>query len=145
MLNKRSLTNRENLRISGYATPGNKVQVEINSRIVATVSTAASGYYAVSTPLASLAQGEHRARAMQVTASSRTSDHSLLKSFQIADSFTVNADLNSDGKLTINDWSVFLSSWSSREASIKNTIDLNGDGKITIADLSIFLSSFRKK
>ncbi|MBI5913429.1 IPT/TIG domain-containing protein, partial [Candidatus Azambacteria bacterium] len=145
ILNKRSLTSRESLRIFGYATPGNKVQVEIDGKVVGTVLTTASGYYTLSAPLSALARGDHTARSMQAATLSRTSDHSLLKAFQIADPFVANADLNNDGKLTISDWSIFLSIWSSRDASIKNKIDLNGDGRVTIADLSVFLSSFRKK
>jgi len=144
-LHKRALGNKESLRISGYATPGNKVQVEIDGKVVGTVPTTASGYYTLSAPLSSLALGDHTVRSMQVAASSRTSDYSLLKAFQIAEPFAANVDLNNDGKLTISDWSIFLSSWSSREAVIKKKIDFNDDGKITIFDLSVFLSSFRKK
>ena len=145
MLHKRAFSSNESVRIFGYATPGNKVRVEIDGTIVGTVSTTASGYYATSAPLSALAKGDHKARAAQVTSQSRTSDYSLLKAFQIADSFTVHADLNNDGKLTISDWSIFLNSWSSREDTARRKIDFNNDGKITIFDLSVFLSSFRKK
>ena len=145
MLHKRAFGNTENLRIFGYATPGNKVQIEIDGKIVGTVPTTASGYYATSAPLSALAKGDHKARAAQVTSQSRTSDYSLLKAFQIADPFAVHADLNNDGKLTISDWSIFLNSWASRDDAIKKKIDFNNDGKITIFDLSVFLSSFRKK
>ena len=145
MLHKRAFGNNESVRIFGYATPGNKVQIEIDGKIVGTVPTTASGYYATSAPLSALAKGDHKARAAQVTSQSRTSDYSLLKAFQIADPFAVHADLNNDGKLTISDWSIFLNSWASRDDAIKKKIDFNNDGKITIFDLSVFLSSFRKK
>lgn len=144
-LHKRALGNNESLRISGYATPGNKVQVEIDGKIVGTVPTTASGYYALSAPLSALTRGGHMARALQVTAMSRTSDYSLLKAFQISEPFAAHADLNNDGRLTISDWSIFLSSWVSRDEAVRKKIDLNNDGTITIFDLSIFLSGFRKK
>lgn len=144
-LNKRVLGATESLRISGYATPGNKVQVEVDGKIVGTVQTTTSGYYTLSTPLTALARGDHKARAMQMTSQSRTSDHSLLKAFQISEPFAMHADLNNDGKLTIRDWSIFLSSWMSRDQALKKKIDFNNDGKVTIFDLSVFLSSFKKK
>lgn len=145
MLNKRALGNGESLRISGYATPGNKVQIEIDGKIVGTVPVTASGYYTFAAPLSSFAKGDHRARSIQVTAQSRMSDYSLLKAFQISDPFVVYADLNNDGKLTISDWSIFLSSWVSREEDVRRKIDFNGDGKISIFDLSVFLSGFRNR
>ena len=143
-LNKRAFGNRESARVSGYATPGNTVQVEIDGKIVATVPAIASGYYTASVPLSSFSKGDHRARTMQISKSGRTSDYSLLKAFQISDPFTVYADLNNDGKLTISDWSIFLSSWASREEGVRKKIDFNGDGKITIFDLSVFLSGFKR-
>lgn len=144
-LNKRVLGATESLSISGYATPGNKVQVEVDGKIVGTVQTTTSGYYTLSTSLTALARGDHKARAMQMTSQSRTSDHSLLKAFQISEPFAMHADLNNDGKLTISDWSIFLSSWMSRDQALKKKIDFNNDGKVTIFDLSVFLSSFKKK
>ena len=143
-LHKRALGNNETLRISGYATPGNKVQVEIDGRIVGTVPTIASGYYALLAPLSSFTKSGHMARALQITVQSRTSDYSLLKAFQISEPFAVHADLNNDGKLTVSDWSIFLSSWISRDDIARKKIDFNSDGRITIFDLSVFLSSFRK-
>lgn len=145
-LNKRAFGNQENVLVSGYATPGNKVRVEIDDKTIATVPTIASGYYTASVPLAEYSRGDHRVRTTQVaTMSGQMSDHSLLKIFQIADPFVMNADLNSDGKLTISDWSIFLSSWASRDKAVRKRIDFNNDGAITIFDLSVFLSSFKKK
>ena len=94
--------------------------------------------------MSDLVEGSHQARVLQ-SSSSQTSDYSLLKIFRVAELFSVNSDLNSDGKLNISDWSIFLSSWSSRNESLRKKIDLNGDGKISILDLSLFLSSFSRR
>ncbi|KKQ38763.1 MAG: hypothetical protein US56_C0036G0001, partial [Candidatus Moranbacteria bacterium GW2011_GWF2_37_7] len=144
VLNKRALNKKESLEVSGYATPNNKVKIEIDGKLVGEIAATRTGYYALSVKMSSLADGDHRARVLQAN-SSQVSDYSLLKIFRVAELFVANSDLNNDGKLNISDWSIFLSSWSSREEALRRKVDLNSDGKINIFDLSIFLSSFRKR
>ncbi len=143
-LDKRSLNKREKLQVSGYATPNNKVKIEIDNKQVIEVTASKTGYYFSLISMSDLVEGSHQARVLQ-SSSSQTSDYSLLKIFRVAELFSVNSDLNSDGKLNISDWSIFLSSWSSRNESLRKKIDLNGDGKISILDLSLFLSSFSRR
>ncbi|MBI2037039.1 MAG: hypothetical protein HYT14_01605, partial [Candidatus Liptonbacteria bacterium] len=129
----------------GYATPGSSIELEIDGAALAKKETAAAnGSYKALFNTAELAFGSHRVRARQIDAEGAASDFSAQKTFTVSQLPVPRADLNSDGIITISDWSIFLSRWRTKDPDLRATLDLNGDGKVDIADFSVFIRTIRR-
>lgn len=136
---KALITKTDVLKIEGYASPENMVELEVDGEKYQEIKAGQSGFYNFNLDAASLAYGEHRARVHQIAADGKKSGFSALRVFKISKQSTLKTDFNNDGKVNISDWSTFLFQWGSdkEESRLKN--DMNGDGKTDIFDFSIFL------
>jgi len=131
------------LPVVGYAAPGSYVDIEVNGRNASeTVARQEDGFYEVLVSTAGLEFGNHVVRSRQTDSRGRESDFSTQKTFTVSKLFFPRIDLNNDGILNVNDWSIFLARWGAAEET-RGEIDLNGDGDINIADFSIFLRAFK--
>jgi len=138
------LLRAEDLQLIGYAAPNNTIEVEIDG--IAQKGTALAdktGYYTFATSVGPLAVGAHYARVRQVNKDGKKSDWSQTKSFKKSLLLALKADFNSDGKVNVTDWSVFLFRWGSQDQKLRSAIDLDGNEKIDVIDLSIFLKTIQ--
>ena len=134
-----------NAIIVGYATPDHLVRLELDGIITRETPALSDGSYKFEIPTGVLEFGSHTVKTKQFNPTTKLgSDSSLTRTFIISRLLVVKADLSGDGKIDIQDWSIFLSRWGSRDSTIKQSIDLNGDGKVDIADFSIFIKTIRK-
>ncbi|MBI2041992.1 MAG: hypothetical protein HYT20_03175 [Candidatus Nealsonbacteria bacterium] len=131
----------DSMRIIGYATPGDKTEIEIDGKIISVASPSKTGFYSFTTTTPNFSFGSHYARVRQVGSGGKTSNFSAARTFQISQLLVPRADFNQDNIINITDWSVFLSRWSSKDEKIRSTIDMNADGKIDIRDFSIFIGT----
>ena len=133
-----------NVHILGYAAPNNIVELEISDTKKETTSNT-EGFYEFSIDTDDLNVGSHAVRARQIASSateSKISNFSISRTFKLNELSIPSADFNSDSKIGITDWSIFLFRWGSEKSDLKSKIDLDGDGIINISDFSIFLRAF---
>ena len=132
------------LEVFGYASVRNNVKIEIDNDLVYETGADNNGNYHLLIDTDNFSLGRHSIRAKQQYSSTKQeSDFSPIRNFSIYISKATKVDFNSDGKVDIEDWSIFLSRWKTEDQDERNTIDLNNDGKINIGDLSIFLQLFK--
>jgi len=129
----------DSLKIKGYATPGNKTEIEIDDKMISVVRPNASGFYSLTTTTSGFSFGNHYVQVRQIDESGRISNFSTPGTFQVSQLLVPRADLNKDNIVDITDWSVFLFRWSSKDANARLTIDMNNDGKVDVTDFSIFI------
>ena len=142
--NKQVLTRNELLLVSGYAAPGNIVEVLADSKVVGKTNAEGDGLYKTLINTNDLALRNYKVQARQVdSGSGKIGDVSETKLVRISSFSFAHIDFNQDSKINVSDWSIFLSNWSSSDAGIHMRDDLNGDKKIDISDLSVFLASFQ--
>ncbi len=128
----------------GAGIPGYVIEAQIDGKTVSSnVNVAPDGSYKIILPTAGLALGSHTARVRQISRSGVLSDYTPQKIFIATSLFTPQTDFNQDGVVNIQDWSVFISRWSSAYPSIRILNDLNGDGKVDITDISIFIRTLK--
>ncbi|MBI5742653.1 MAG: fibronectin type III domain-containing protein [Candidatus Niyogibacteria bacterium] len=133
-----SLAQNETLEISGAAYPESMVEIQIDDIIIGTATTTDLGAYSFSAALSEYKVGSHRVRARQIL-DGRKSYLSPTNTFRISQLVYPRADMNSDDRVNIVDWSIFLYRWGNVNQALKNSLDLNNDGKVNIADFSVFL------
>jgi len=129
------------LEIVGYAAPNNVIEVEIDNIIAGEATSSDSGYYTFTKSTLGLLVGEHYVRVRQIDQNDRKSNLSFHKAFKISELKNPKADFNSDGLVTITDWSIFLFRWGSEDESVRLQVDMDDNGKIDISDFSIFLKA----
>lgn len=130
--------------VRGYASPGNSVELEIDNRIITgKVTAGGDGRYEWLVNTAGLDFGNHKVRARQSGGFQKISEWSPTAVFVISKLISPKTDFNNDGIISINDWSVFLSRWGSKDEALKKQIDLNGDDKVNISDFSIFIRTVK--
>lgn len=135
----------KNATVIGFASPNSILRIEINGILVKETPANADGSYRIDIPTGALDFGQHKVRVRQYSqALGQTSDYSPLRSLIVSRLITTEADFSGDGKIDIQDWSIFLSRWISKEPVLRQSIDLNGDGKVNIADFSIFIRAIRR-
>ncbi|MFZ2167662.1 MAG: MBG domain-containing protein [Minisyncoccia bacterium] len=129
----------------GSAVPGYALAVQVDGKTVSTRSVAASdGSYKVLFPTGTLDAGSHTVRLQQVSPAGLRSDFTPQKVFTVTTLFTPQTDFNQDGVINVQDWSIFLTRWSSPNKAVQLLDDLNGDGKVDVSDLSIFVRTIKK-
>lgn len=137
---KRRVARRQEVRITGYATPGNWVELKMNDASGWDLRPdPITGWYAFTASTTDYHAGDYYVRARQRAPDGSVSGYSLWIHFRVLAPYRLSADLNKDKKIDIVDWSIFLSRWGLRDASVRATIDLNGDGKVDVTDFGIFL------
>ena len=138
---KALVTKNDVMKIDGYASPNNMVELEVDGAKYLETKAGQSGFYNFNAGIINLAYGEHRARVRQAAIDGKTSGFSTLRIFKLSKQLTLKTDFNNDGAVSISDWSIFLFRWGSDKEESRLQNDLNGDGKADIFDLSIFLKS----
>jgi predicted phage tail protein len=133
--------------ISGFAFPSAAVTIEVerdksaSSRKTYTASSSSDGSWSI--PLASggLANGTYKTRARAVGSGGLVTAFSAYTLFGVGQSADRggSADLNSDGKVNLTDFSILLFWWNTAGGSSNPPADINGDGRVTLTDFSIML------
>ncbi|MEX2052616.1 MAG: hypothetical protein WD898_00100, partial [Candidatus Paceibacterota bacterium] len=143
-IDKTSFSSSELILVKGFATPGNKVEMLINGKVVAEAEVESQGSYQILMSTENIPIGKHRIQVRQFDSESdKTSDTSEAKIISISDSISSRIDLNRDSIIDISDWSVFLFNWSAKDEDRHFLNDLNRDGKVDLGDFSIFLTLFQ--
>ncbi len=143
------------VNLKGYAAPERKIEIEIDGILKGETRSDKNGFWAYATSTAPFRIGDHYARARQIDVGGRSgseepsgskrkaSQFSVSRTFRISLLAFPKADFNSDDKITVSDWSIFLYRWGSENKDLKAKIDMNEDGKIDISDFSIFLKAMQ--
>ncbi|HAT68594.1 MAG TPA: hypothetical protein DCS20_03165 [Candidatus Yonathbacteria bacterium] len=140
------ITRGMNAIILGSAVPDYTIHLELDGILIQDMLASKDGTYKFEIPTGTLEFGAHTLRTRQTDPQSKKrSDFSTSRTLTISRLAVVQADLNSDGKIDIRDWSIFLSLWGSKGATGRARIDFNTDGKVDITDFSIFIKTIRKK
>lgn len=137
------VTKGQELKIAGYATSNNKIEIEIDNIIKREARSDETGYWAFTMATVDLKLGEHYVRVRQIDNSERESDFSSFGVFKVSLLELPKADFNDDNVINITDWSIFLYRWGSEDETLRSKIDMDDDGKIDIRDFSIFLKSIK--
>ena len=138
------VTRGDSATITGYATPGNTVRLELDGILIKDMLAGSNGAYKFDIPTGVIEFGSHTVRTKQVSPAGKESDFSVSRTMVVSRLLVVQADLNSDGKVDIRDWSIFLSLWGDPKASGRSRIDINNDGKVDITDFSIFVKTLKR-
>lgn len=137
------VTKNQDIRIMGYAAPNNKIEVKIDDIMKGDTQSDETGYWTLAMSALELDFGEHYVRTRQINQSGRESNFSFPQAFKVSPLEMSRSDFNSDNKVNITDWSIFLFRWGSEDESLKSKIDMNNDGNINIRDFSIFLKMMK--
>jgi len=130
------------LEVEGYAAPKALLSFEVDGESAGEVKSLSDGYYSISIPTPGLSLGTHQLRVSQ-TINNSISGLSFPKTFKISTLSIPRADFNSDDKVDITDWSIFLSRWGSEDARTKDKIDIDQNGVVDIVDFSLFLEAIK--
>jgi len=140
-----TVTKGDLLAIVGYATPLSKLEIEVDDKLIDAIVTAgADGSYKYLLNTIDLTLENHTVRARQITSDGVQSEFSPRKIFFTTNLTVPKTDFNNDGKISISDWSIFLSHWFSVDPATRLLDDLNGDGKVDTSDFSIFVRTLRR-
>ncbi len=129
----------------GYGVPGCILEIEVDGTVMKNVTATidAQGFYRIAVGTVDLSLGTHTIRIRQVNYKNERSDFSPQKIFTVTNLFVPKLDFNNDGRIDIQDWSMFLFRWISPDPKVRTLDDLNGDGKVDIQDFSIFIRTLR--
>ncbi|TSC94029.1 MAG: outer membrane adhesin-like protein [Parcubacteria group bacterium Licking1014_1] len=140
---KASITKNEVMKLLGYATPNNMVELKIDSSKNKKIKADQTGFWSFDVDTTYLSYGEHSVRARQITSESKLSNFSLTRVFKLSKLAVPKADLNDDSIIDIHDWSVFLFRWGNEDSALRLQDDINGDGEVNIFDFSLFLQAIK--
>ncbi len=134
----------ENVNVFGATAPQSKVTMTVSSTTTKTftIEADASGKWKKLLATRDLGVGTHTAKARAVT------KENVVSSFSSAVSFVVDAldpadgkkpaDINTDGKVNLIDFSILLFYWKQKNPANPRA-DINGDGTVNLIDFSIML------
>jgi len=132
------------LAVLGYAAPESIIEVKVDGWLIKEKGeTKADGFYKILIPTSDLSFGVHKIQTQQKDRDGAESDFSLEQTFVISRLFLPKTDLNSDDKIDIGDWSIFLSLWSLEDREKKIRLDFNNDGKVDISDFAVFIRTVK--
>lgn len=134
------------LTISGYTIPNATVTLENQrdgsaaSRREFTATANSSGEWSVSIETGNFGQGTYKARA-KATAPGVTTNYSNYTFYGVGQSSNaeLNADLNTDGRVNLTDFSILLFWWGRDGGNSNPPADINRDGTVSLTDFSIML------
>ncbi len=138
----------EALTISGYAIPNATVSIEnqkdgsnLSKRSFSATSDG-QGFWSISPDTTNFDRGTYKVRAKSETldgsVSTNYSDYTFYGVGQEATG-QINADLNTDGKVNLTDFSILLFWWGGDGGNSNPPADINQDGKVSLTDFSIML------
>jgi hypothetical protein len=141
-LKQQTVTQGTFMGLTGSAMPNYKIEMMIDGGLSSETAIAdSSGNYDLVFNTYNLSLGEHTLRVRQVDSRGKASDYSIEKTFSVVKTFIPKADLNGDGKVDIQDLSIFIARYRSADAKNRQELDLNGDGKVDIQDVSLFINA----
>lgn len=141
----RAVTRGRNLIVTGSALPNSEIIVEVDGSIENNTSADRDGHYKLSIDTGALDFSSHQIRVKQIDpGNKRESDFSLTQAFTVSRLVMPGTDLSGDDKVDITDWSIFISSWASKDENKRKMIDFNQDGKVDVSDFAIFVHTIRK-
>lgn len=136
----------QTLTVSGYAIPNSTVTIENarkNSRMAATFTATAdsSGRWSTTISTNNFSKDTYQVRAKSETAGGISTNFSQYTYYGVGQSAAgpLNADLNTDGKVNLTDFSILLFWWNSNGGDSNPPADINRDGRVTLTDFSILL------
>ncbi|MFY9461702.1 MAG: EF-hand domain-containing protein, partial [Candidatus Sungiibacteriota bacterium] len=141
-----AVTRGDFIKIIGFASPKNKVKIEVDGDVTYETAADERGKYSLLLNTARLPFGRHSVRAKQKdAATAKESDFSPTTFFSVSASILPKADFNGDGRIDVRDWGVFLARWKDRDKEeTRLMLDLNGDGKVDLSDFGAFLRAFKR-
>jgi len=136
----------DTISLIGATAPNSQVTIFVSSEEEQTFSATAdgSGLWVKQMLGTQLGEGSHSARAKAVSTTSEISGFSNTVSFSVSDAAPQPCDgkspgdLNCDGRVNLQDFSILLFFWKQTNPSNPRA-DINGSGQVTIQDLSILL------
>lgn len=141
-LSKVKLQKGETLDIYGQTAPESEVSISVESvEIIKKVNATEEGEWNCPFDTNPLDKGSHTARAKTISPEGLLSSYSQVLSFYVGEGeetpeiICSNADLNSDGKINLIDFSILLYWWGKDNPCS----DQNTDGIIDLIDFSIML------
>jgi len=140
---KASIVKNEVIKILGYATPYNVVELEVDGLKYKETKADQFGFWNFDVDTAHLAYGDHSARARQIALDAKSSNFSLTRIFKLSKAIISKGDLNSDNIVDIRDWSIFLFRWGNEDSALRLQNDINEDGEVNIFDFSLFLQAIK--
>ncbi len=143
---RETVSRGEDVHIVGYAAKHSTVELEVGHMIVQETTSDERGSYHFVLGTGSLEPGRQSVRVRQVDAvgdpkNPRRSGFSPTRAFTVTNLLHTKSDFNSDDRVDVADWSIFLFRWGSADHALHSSVDLNADGKVDILDFSIFLQS----
>ena len=138
------LTRGEILNIFGYTYPESELNVFISSEseIVKKVKADNNGEWFFALDTSIIKGGDHSVRSKAVSPESEISPFSQSLKFKLLEEkeekVSQGADLNSDGKIDLVDFSIMLYFWKQSDPS-NIYVDMNSDGIVNLTDFSIMM------
>lgn len=135
------------LTLSGFTLPNATVTIEnkrdknVASRRTLTATSESSGAWSIAVDTASFSNGTYKARARAAQEDGVATNFSGFTLYGVGQALvrTGSADLNSDGRVNLTDFSILLFWWSTSGGDSNPPADINGDGRVNLTDFSIML------
>jgi len=137
------------LTISGQAIPNAEITIEnqndksLASKKTFTTTSNANGQWSLTIDSTSLTTGTYkvRAKAKQLSGLGLETNFSGYTYYGVGQSADVplTADLNTDGRINLTDFSILLFWWGSDGGNSNPPADINRDGSVSLTDFSIML------
>ncbi len=137
----------ESATVSGFTLPNASVTLETErdkstaSKKTYTATSDGSGAWSVALETSGLQNGTYKARARATQSggvSTNFSNYTLYGVGQAADRVST-ADLNTDSRVNLTDFSILLFWWNTAGGDSSPPADINSDGRVTLTDFSILL------
>ncbi len=138
----------QTLTMSGYSIPDATVTIENQrdgsnlSRKTFTTTSDTAGEWTISVNTTNFVKGTYKAKvkaeSLDGSVSTNFSDYTFYGVGQEAER-QINADLNTDGKVNLTDFSILLFWWGGDGGNSNPPADINQDGKVSLTDFSIML------
>jgi hypothetical protein len=133
--------------ISGYAMPNATITIEnekqgsVASRKVFTATSDAGGAWSVPLDTNGFTNGTYKVRARALQEGGATTNFSSYTLYGVGEAADrrMNADLNTDGRVNLTDFSILLFWWASSGGDSNPPADINGDTRVNLTDFSILL------
>jgi hypothetical protein len=139
----------QTLTLSGYSIPNAEVTIENQndkstaSKKTYTAQSGSNGAWSLTVDTGSFTQGTYkvRAKSKQLTGLMLETNFSGYTFYGVGQSADVplSADLNTDGKINLTDFSILLFWWGGNGGNSNPPADINRDGTVSLTDFSIML------
>jgi Dockerin type I domain len=141
------VTPGQTLTVSGSALPNSTVTIQngkAKSRNMSESTTEAdgSGRWTLTLNTSNFSRGTYQIRAKSAQTNGATTNYSAYTFYGVgeaAQTGSINADLNRDGRVNLTDFSILLFWWNTNGGDSEPPADINRDGRVNLTDFSILL------